>query len=241
VTEDLFDAGAMYDDDYLHFYAGSGRPAVADLPWRLLDIEPGMRVLDLCCGDGELANALAARGCHVTGLDSSRVFLERARETGAGLDVEYVHGDMRDLPWTGRFDRIVNWSTAFGYFDDATDRAVLGGIARALVPGGRLAMDLDNLTRFLATYTPSRVTEVRGEDMLVDRYRLDALTGRFEAQRTVVRDGRARRIAFVKRLFAFPELRDWLLAAGFSTVDGYGEDGTPLTSAHSRMVVVASL
>jgi hypothetical protein len=30
---------------------------------------------------------------------------------------------MRRLPWTARFDRVVNWSTAFGYFDDTTNRA----------------------------------------------------------------------------------------------------------------------
>lgn len=46
---------------------------------------------------------------------------------------------------------------------------------------------------------------------------------------------------FVKRLFGFPELRDWLLAAGFATVAGYGEDGQPLTASHRRMVVVAGL
>ena len=77
--------------------------------------------------------------------------------------------------------------------------------------------------------------------MLVDRYHLDAPTGRFEAERTVVRDGRARRLSFVKRLFGFPELRDWLLAAGFATAAGYGEDGRPLTAGHRRMVVVAAL
>lgn len=38
-----------------------------------------MSVLDLACGHGELANRLAARGCRVTGLDSSAVFLDRAR------------------------------------------------------------------------------------------------------------------------------------------------------------------
>jgi hypothetical protein len=77
-------------------------------------------------------------------------------------------------------------------------------------------------------------------DMLVDRYQLDALTGRFEAERTVIRDGRARKLTFVKRLFGFPELRDWLLAAGFSAVSGYGEDGQPLNAGHQRMVIVAS-
>jgi len=99
-----------------------------------------MRVLDLACGHGDLANRLAARGCLVTGLDSSSVFLDRARAdaAAAGVTVEYVAGDMRQIPWTGCFDRIANWSTAFGYFDDTANRAVLDGIVRALRPGGRL-------------------------------------------------------------------------------------------------------
>src|SRR6185437_7362414 len=220
------------DEDYLYFFAapgdqgrlaGSGAAvpgaddpgeAAAELAWRLLDLQPGMSLLDLA----------------------------RADAAAAGVSVEYVAGDMRQIPWTGRFDRVVNWSTAFGYFDDTANRAVLEGIARALRPGGRLAMDLDNLTAYLASYRPSRVVAARGDsDMLVDRYRLDALTGRFEAERTVIRGGRTRQVNFVKRLFSFPELRDWLLAAGFAAVSGYGRDGRPLTSDHERMVIIANL
>lgn len=260
--DDLFDAAAMYDEDYLYFFAapgdlsklaehgpavpGAGVPgeAAAEMAWRLLDLRPGMSVLDLACGHGDLANRLAGRGCRVTGLDSSAVFLDRARAdaAAAGVSAEYVAGDMRQIPWTGRFERVISWSTAFGYFDDAANRAVLDGIVRALQPGGRLAMDLDNLMAFLASYSPSRVTIARENgDMLVDRYHLDALAGRLEAERTVIRGGRARQLTFAKRLFGFPELRDWLLAAGFTTVTGYGEDGRPLTSGHKRMVIVADL
>lgn len=259
---DLFDAEVMYGEDYLHFFAAprgvtqlaahgpalpgadSSGDAAAELVWGLLDLQPDMSVLDLACGHGELANRLAARGCRVTGLDSSAVFLERARAdaAAAGLGVEYVAGDMRQLPWTAHFDRVINWSTAFGYFDDATNREVLAGIVRVLRSGGRLAMDLDNLTRFLASYSPSRVVAAREDgDMLVDRYHIDALTGRLEAERTIIRSGRVRRVTFVKRLFGFPELRDWLLAAGFARVSGHGEDGRPLTADHRRMIVVADL
>src|SRR5438034_922346 len=165
---DLFDAAAMYDEDYLYFFAAPGDSsefavhgpvvpgadlpgaAAAELAWRLAELRPGMHVLDLACGHGELANRLAARGCEVTGLDSSAVFLDRARAdaAAAGVSADYVAGDMRQLPWTGRFDRVLNWSTAFGYFDDTTNRAVLEGIARVLRSAGRLAMDLDNLTAF---------------------------------------------------------------------------------------------
>jgi SAM-dependent methyltransferase len=262
VTADLFDAAAMYDEDYLHFFASSGggsapthgplvgtaydaTSAAADIVWLLLELQPGMSVLDLACGHGALANALAARGCEVTGLDSSAVFLDRARTDAAAMAVavEYILGDMRQLPaWTGRFDRLVNWTTAFGYFDDSTNRNVLAEMARVLRPGGRMAMDLDNLTKFLASYTPSRITATRDNgDMLVDRHHLDPLTGRFEVERTVVRDGQARRLTFLKRLFGFPELRDWCAAAGFTTVAGYGEDGKPLNIEHHRMIVVGEL
>jgi len=148
---DLFDAAAMYDEDYLYFFAapdglsefavhgpvvpGAGFPgeAAAELAWRLLDLQPGMSVLDLACGHGELASRLAARGCRVTGLDSSAVFLDQARggAAAAGVSVEYVAGDMRQLPWTGRFDRVVSWSTAFGYFDDTANRTTVLATCRS--------------------------------------------------------------------------------------------------------------
>jgi 2-polyprenyl-3-methyl-5-hydroxy-6-metoxy-1,4-benzoquinol methylase len=109
---DLFDAAAMYDEDYLYFFAapgdsiefaahgpavpgaGSSGAAAAEMAWRLLDLQPGMNVLDLACGYGDLANRLAARGCRVTGLDSSAVFLDRARADAAasGVSVEYQAG-----------------------------------------------------------------------------------------------------------------------------------------------------
>ncbi len=41
--------------------------------------------------------------------------------------------------------------------------------------------------------------------------------------------------------YLFPELRDWLLAAGLATVGGHGEDARPLTAQHTRMIVVAEL
>lgn len=245
----------MYDEDYLRFYAAPGMPrehvadvgtersdADTELIWQLLELQPGMRVLDLGCGHGRIANRLAARGCQVTGLDSSAVFLDRARADAAALrvSVDYVAGDMRELPWAGHFDRVVNWSTAFGYFDDVANRRVLSQVRRALRPGGRLVMDLNNLVARLRSNHPSRVAVRDDGEMLVDRYRLDPLTSRLMVERMIVRDGRTRRVPFVVRLFSFPELQGWLHAAGFSAVTGYGEDGDSLRAEHERMIIVAS-
>src|SRR5215213_678726 len=148
MDEPAFDVEGLFDEDYLYFYepvlSDDRSEAEAELIWRLLDLQPGMRVLDLACGHGRIANRLAERGCQVTGLDATPLFLERARRDAAhrNVTVDYVAGDMRSLPWSQRFDRVINWFTAYGYFDDAGNRQVLAGIAEALVPGGVVGFDL---------------------------------------------------------------------------------------------------
>ncbi|OLF11297.1 SAM-dependent methyltransferase [Actinophytocola xanthii] len=243
MPEEEFDASGVFDDAYLYFFADrleEHSDADVDLIWDLLEFEPGMRVLDLACGHGRIANRLAQRGCRVTGLDTTPVFLERARADAdaRGVSVEFVHGDMRDLPWPGRFDRIVNWLSAFGFFDDSDNRKVLVQAAAALAPGGRFVIETVNYPRLVQDRVTSVVTE-RERDLVVDRHQLDPLTGRNHINRVVVRDGHTRRVRFFNRLVTFPELRDWLGAAGFPAVDGYGEDGRPLTVEHRRMIAVA--
>ena len=87
-------------------------------------------------------------------------------------------------------------------------------------------------------YLPSVITDYDGA-LVIDQHRLDPLTGRSVVMRRIIRDGQVREIPYFTRLFTFPELRDWLLAAGFSAADGYGEDGAPLTAEHRRMITVA--
>jgi SAM-dependent methyltransferase len=224
----------------------------AGLVARLGEMTPGMDVLDVPCGFGRIANRLAARGCRVTGLDASRLFLERARRDAEemGVTVEYVEGDMRDLPWTERFDRLVCWFLSFGYFDDETDRRVLAGFRRALRPGGRLLVEHVNLVRQVRTLPPApppAATTGRemgfvadlGEDFFLMSTRFNVLTSRVEYERVVSRGGRVSRHPFSVRLFTVPELRDWLLQAGFARVEFHGADGGPLTLDSHRMPVVA--
>jgi hypothetical protein len=73
---------------------------------------------------------------------------------------------------------------------------------------------------------------------MIDRGDYDPLTGRAETERIVIRDGRVRRFHFSVRMFTFVELREWLLAAGFETVDGHGIEGEPLSLESRRMITV---
>ncbi len=58
-------------------------------------IPPGCRVLDLCCGTGQISTGLSERGYQVTGLDGSAAMLRFARENAP--NVEFIHGDARSF------------------------------------------------------------------------------------------------------------------------------------------------
>ncbi|MBY8870728.1 class I SAM-dependent methyltransferase [Micromonospora sp. PLK6-60] len=243
MSEPVADTAALFDDDYLYFFEErleEVSDADTDRIWKVLDLAPGMEVLDLGCGHGRITNRLAERGCRVTGLDLSTTFLKRARETAAarGVTVDYLHEDMRNMTWSGRFDRIVNFGNAFGFFDDADDQRVLARVAQALRPGGRFLLETINYPRYLRDWQPSSVEEHHG-DLVADVHRLDPLTNRSIATRTTIRDGRIRREPSSHRLHTYTELRDWLRGAGFTSIDGFGEDGAPLTAEHRRAMVVA--
>jgi SAM-dependent methyltransferase len=240
----------LFDDHYLHFYGDmlAARAAQdAELVARLLGLSGGEDVLDAPCGHGRISNLLAARGCRVVGVDNSARFLALAeadaRRRGVEAATEYRLGDLRELAFEAGFDAALNWFTSFGYFDDAGNHRMLEGFARALRPGGRLVVELLNRDVVVRRIPPgddaALVLLERGDDLLVDRTRLDAATGRTETERIVVLGGRVRRLTMSVRAPTLPELRDMLLAAGFASVEAFDERGEPFTSAARRLVVVA--
>jgi SAM-dependent methyltransferase len=235
----------VFGEDYLYFYESwldddlSDRQA--ELLWKILGLGPGDEVLDVPCGHGRIANRLAAKGARVTGLDADEFFLERAREDAVrrGVEVEYVRGDMRELPWTERFDAALNWFTSFGYFDDEGNRAWLETVWRTLKPGGCLAIDVHSRDVFMRNRMPAAVSE-RDGDLVVDRFSFDVTTGRETTERWIVRGGNARKTEYSVRFYTYTELRDLLLDVGFSSVEGVGHDGEALTLESRRMIVTAT-
>jgi trans-aconitate methyltransferase len=101
----------------------------------LLAPQPGERILDLGCGDGALTERIAATGARVTGVDGSEEFIEAAR--ARGLDAHVMDG--QQLTYHAAFDAVFS-NAALHWMHDAD--AVLAGVHRALVPGGRFIGEL---------------------------------------------------------------------------------------------------
>jgi demethylmenaquinone methyltransferase/2-methoxy-6-polyprenyl-1,4-benzoquinol methylase len=111
-----------------------------DQRWRRLAVSkvvwPGDRVLDACCGTGDLAIAAERRGGRVVGLDFSERMLERARPKSG--TIEWVQGDALALPFgDDEFDAA---TVGFGVRNLADLEGGLRELRRVLRPGGRVAV-----------------------------------------------------------------------------------------------------
>jgi ubiquinone/menaquinone biosynthesis C-methylase UbiE len=139
-----------------------------------LGLEAGMRVLDVGCGPGRHAHALARRGIAVHGIDISQRFVDLATAS-APAGATFERADARHLRFDAQFDAAISLCQgAFGLVTGpGEDLEVLAGMARAVRRGGRVAVSAFSSyfqIRYLgesmfdaATGVNHEVTEVRDE------------------------------------------------------------------------------
>lgn len=239
-------------DDYMYFYSdyltSARSDAEADQVVYLLGMDRAMRVLDLACGFGRIANRLALLGHRVTGVEYQPGFLEIARAEASryrmriahqGGKVEYIQGDMRAIDYDGQFDRAIMMFNSFGYFPDEENRLVLERLARALKPGGLLGFDVASRDGVLNDFHPHYVSEKEG-NLLINRFSFDVQTGRLRNDRIIIRDGVRKDLPFSIRLYSVTEMRELLAQTGFILENVYAEwDAAPLVMDSPSMVVIA--
>lgn len=125
----------------------------------MLDAKEGERVLDLGCGDGAVTEKIAAAGARVIGVDSSPEFVAAACRRG--LDVRLMDGEK--LTFDAEFDAVfsnaaLHWMTR--------PAAVVAGVRRALVPGGRFVAEFGGYGNVAAIVTAMiAVGRMRGGDV----------------------------------------------------------------------------
>ncbi len=196
----------------------------ADFVQKVLGVAPPTKLLDVPCGGGRHALALAARGFDVTAVDLSPAFLEvaRTRANPRPGRVTWEQRDMRDLPWAGAFDGAYCLGNSFGYLDDAGNEEFIRAIARALKPGARFVLDTGYLTEGLLPVLQERVWyEMGGIITLADR-RYEPADGRLYVEYTSVKGGKVEKWPMSARLHTYREVRRLFEAAGFTDLHGYG-------------------
>lgn len=105
-----------------------------------LDIRPGMKVLDVACGSGNLAVLAAEKGAEVYGVDIADNLIEasKKRAEAAGLDIKFEVGDAEAMPYEDdTFDLVM---TMFGAMFAPRPEVAAAELVRVCKPGGTVAM-----------------------------------------------------------------------------------------------------
>jgi SAM-dependent methyltransferase len=124
---------------YLRYSFTKGTEQEVDFLAQVLDLQPGMRLLDVGCGPGRHSYELARLGIEVHGIDISERFIALAREN-APEGATFERADARALSFDSEFDAAISLCQGgFGLVGE-DDPSVLDGMARAVHPGGLLAL-----------------------------------------------------------------------------------------------------
>ena len=197
---------------------------------KMLDLEPGERVLDAPCGSGRLAIGIAGHGCIVAGIDIAEDNIARCRQS-ATLAVDARCGDVLELDriFAGEldFDAAICFGNSFGYFDDEGNADFVRQLHAALREGGRLLVDAPMM---LSTFESKTELEkdwgefpVEPPFFFLTQGRYDPATKRWHDDNVMIQGAKTTRRSMCQRVWTSEELRDLFASAGFSKVEHFGD------------------
>jgi SAM-dependent methyltransferase len=236
---------ALFDEEYARAWSFPGNGTTAAELRFLATVLPRApaRILDVACGNGRHAIALASAGYEVTGVDQSAQFIElaRAAATHAGVQVEFRCDDMRTLRLRD-FAAALLLGNTFGYYSDADNLRALESIAQSVQIGGPIVVELLNRDRIVANFQPKRShPSADGTTTIELDGAFDPVTGvNTIIYRWTGADGRLRERQSRQRLYTPPEITALLRAAGLRPAGWYdGYRDLPFLLHAERLVVVA--
>jgi ubiquinone/menaquinone biosynthesis C-methylase UbiE len=236
----------MWDETYLlsELPSEGETEEEADFIFDALNLQPGSRILDLCCGQGRHGRQLANLGVNVIGLDNSRFLLNEAKnniDTG-GRRIQLIEADMRHIPLKPYFDAVLSLFTSFGFFEETDNRDVISEIASVLKPGGKLLVDYWNpyaVTQLDRTRNWWWVSE---STLALAEVEYQPHSGRLFDYRTIIElpTGTTRKMVNTVRFYFPTELERLLETVGLHIRATYGDfDGGNFSMESRRMITVA--
>lgn len=213
---------------------------LANLVEKIIPVNVFHDILDLGCGRGRHSINMAKRGYKVTGIDLSRVAIEKAqiKAKNLGLDIEFLVGDMRD-PLSKQFSAILNLFTSFGYFDDDEENFhVLKAERQMLKNNGIVVIDYLNAIQVEKNIIPEENGKFENISFEIKRY-IERDT--INKEMTFFLEGNSEARSYHERVKLYP--LSWFEShvekAGMSIMETFGNyNGTPFNADKSPRLIM---
>jgi SAM-dependent methyltransferase len=181
----------------------------------------------------------------VTGMDLSEDYLDIAENRLSAPNLEFIKGDMRDIPFSNHFDAVINMFTSFGFFEsDEENETVIKQVNKSLKTRGLFLLDYEN--KFYFVFNDVFKKEKYWEKLDDNHYILyennyDALNEREIFTVHFIEDGGVKRSSgYNIRLYSFPEISAMLKRNGFEVLDVWGDYRATRYSVRSKRLITLS-
>ncbi len=183
------------------------------------------RILDLCCGTGQLAQVLIERGYRVTGLDGSGEMLHLARENAPAA--EFIEDDARSFKLPAVYHAVVSTFDSLNHIMTLEElTSVFRNVFASLQEGGLFLFDLNMEEGYRITWDDN-FGIIEDDHICVVRssYCPEERTARFDATIFRLHDYWYRSdVTLYQKCYSEAEVRSALEAAGFTEIDAYAYD-----------------
>ncbi len=236
----------FFKEDYLQIYlpflTEERTKAEVDFIVEVLDIPAGSKILDLACGFGRHTIPLAKKGYDMTGLDYTEKFIQMAEEKAkeANVQIEFLVGDMRKIPFENHFVGVISYFTSFGFFSDEENFEVLKGVSKALKREGKFLLDIMNRDILVKNFQAKDWERLEDGTLVLEERNWDLKTGRIKNYVTILDKKGERKRWFDVRLYTLDELNYLLEKVGLKIIETYGrKDKSPYKVDSPRLIVLS--
>ena len=231
-----------YWDLYKNKFTEERNKREANFIYKTLNLSEKASVLDLCGGCGRIAVPLAQKGVNVHVLDFNKNFLDLAQKKAdkKRVSIETCKSDMREIPYSNKFDAVINIFTSFGYFKSEEENLkVLKEVNKSLKLNGLFLIDVQN-GKWIEKNHSSKMREQNGSKTIIKKSNLDLenKTNRVEISILNTKNEKTTKTLHETKLYCFSELKNKIESNGFEIVKKYGNfKGEKLNTETSRRII----
>ncbi len=203
-------------------------------------------VLELGCGTGNLTELLASMGYDMIGVDCSGDMLGTAMEKreASGLDILYLHQDMREFELYGTVRAVVSVCDSMNYITEYEElKQVFRLVNNYLDPGGLFVFDLNTEYKYREILGSQTIAESREDCGFIweNEYDNEAKLNEYDLTLVIREEGQLYRRyeeTHIQRAYSLEEVREALLESGMEFVAVYNAFTRDCPEADSQRIYV---
>jgi SAM-dependent methyltransferase len=234
-----------FDEFYLKYFLETQREELTIEQVNFIEqfIKNKVDLLDAGCGVGRHSLLLAERGYRVVGIDSSKLYIDKAFDlkTKRSIEsVEFMVGDLRELDFVNRFDAVLSLWSSFGYFDDETNYDILERFCNALRPNGVLVVDVENRD-YLLKYFIYETFNKKDDIFILERRKFHPITSIITTNRYFVGQNIEKEYLRSIRVYTATELSNLFKSLGLKEIRIFGDyNGEKFHLNSQRIIIIGS-